>query len=142
VHSYFGSGTQLQELYITPSLMSAKNWDILAETARWSRENASVLKDAHWVGGDPRWLQLYGWASWSPEKAILVLRNPSNQAGVIDIDLLKVLELPAAAHTSYIAKCPWKADSDALPISMDARAPHRFFLAPFQVLTLELIPKS
>ena len=51
VHSYFGTGTQLQEMYITPSLLSDKNWDTLAEAAKWSRENASVLTDTHWVGG-------------------------------------------------------------------------------------------
>ena len=28
VHSYFGSGTQLQEMYITPSLLSAQDWDV------------------------------------------------------------------------------------------------------------------
>ena len=39
----------------------------------------AVLKDTHWVGGDPRWLQVYGWASWSQEKSILVLRNPIGQ---------------------------------------------------------------
>ncbi len=65
VRSYFGSGTQLQELYLTPKLLTEKNWDVLAEAAKWSRENAQVLKDTHWVGGDPLWLQVYGWASWS-----------------------------------------------------------------------------
>jgi hypothetical protein len=141
VHSYFGSGTQLQELYITPSLLTEKNWDTLAEAARWARENASVLKDTHWVGGDPRWLQVYGWASWSPEKAILVLRNPSNQVGVINIDLAKVLELPLDAPTSYTAKSPWKADSNKASVTLGAHTPQKFLLAPFEVLTLDLRPK-
>jgi len=48
VHSYFGSGTQLQELYITPSLLTSADWDVLAEAAKWSRKNASVLIDTHW----------------------------------------------------------------------------------------------
>jgi hypothetical protein len=139
-HSYFGSGTQLQEVYITPSLLSTKDWDTLAETARWARENASVLKDTHWVGGDPRWLQVYGWASWSWEKAILVLRNPSNQASAINIDLGKVLELPLGARTSYTARSPWKADSKRAPITLDAHTPHKFVLAPFEVMTLDLRP--
>ena len=53
VHDYFGSGTQLQEMYVTPSLLSAANWDTLAEAAAWSRANADVLVDTHWIGGDP-----------------------------------------------------------------------------------------
>ena len=33
VHDYFGTGTQLQEMYITPSLLSSGDWDVLAEAA-------------------------------------------------------------------------------------------------------------
>ena len=53
VWSYFATGTQLQELYITPSMLNKAKWDVLAEAAKWSRENAHVLVDTHWVGGDP-----------------------------------------------------------------------------------------
>lgn len=141
VHSYFGTGTQLQELYITPSLLSDKNWDTLAEAAKWSRENASVLKDTHWVGGDPNWLEVYGWASWSPKKGILVLRNPSDKPSAIEIDLAKVLELPADAPLIYTAKSPWKADIQNAPLTLNAHVPHKFTLAPFEVLTLDLQPK-
>lgn len=141
VHSYFGTGTQLQEMYITPSLLSTKNWDTLAEAAKWSRENASVLRDTHWVGGDPMWLNVYGWASWSPKKSILVLRNPSDKPQSIAIDLGKVLELPADAAQVYSGKSPWKADGSKPSIDLDAKTPHVFHLAPFEVLTLDLLPK-
>ena len=79
VWSYFATGTQLQELYITPSMLNKAKWDTLAQAAKWSRENASVLVDTHWIGGDPTALQVYGWASWSKDKAILGLRNPSDK---------------------------------------------------------------
>ena len=69
IRAFFGNGTQLQEMYITPSLMSAENWDALAEAAKWSRTNAETLVDTHWVGGAPAERQIYGWASWSPKKA-------------------------------------------------------------------------
>lgn len=141
VHSYFGTGTQLQEMYITPSLLSEKNWDTLAEAAKWSRENASVLKDTHWVGGDPNWLSVYGWAGWTAKKAIVVLRNPSNKAQSITVDLGKALELPPGVARSYSAKSPWKADAAAAPLSLNADTPHTFQLAPFEVLTLDLSPR-
>ncbi len=141
VRSYFGSGTQLQEMYITPSLLSAENWDALAEAANWSRQNADVLKDTHWVGGDPAWLSVYGWASWTPRKAILVLRNPSDKAQSIRIDLGKALELRPGAARSYSARSPWKADERKSPLELSASVPHEFKLAPFEVMTLELQPK-
>lgn len=141
VHSYFGTGTQLQELYITPSLLSAKNWDVLAEAAKWSRENASVLQDTHWVGGDPNSLSVYGWASWSPTKSILVLRNPSDKPESITVNLGKVLELPVGAPQFYLAKSPWKVDISKNSIDLDAKSTHTFKLAPFEVLTLDMHPK-
>src|SRR5208282_4214994 len=49
VHDYFGGGTQLQEMYITHSLLSDGDWDVLAEAANWSSSNAIALADTHWI---------------------------------------------------------------------------------------------
>lgn len=141
IRSYFGTGTQLQEMYITPSLLSQANWDDLAEAAKWSRSNADVLKDTHWVGGDPAWLEVYGWASWTPKKGILVLRNPSDKPQSIRIDIQDAFELPADAPQSYTAKSPWKDDAGKPAVELRAHLPHEFQLAPFEVLTLDAVPQ-
>jgi hypothetical protein len=141
VRSYFGTGTQLQEMYITPSLLSKSNWDDLAEAAKWSRANADVLKDTHWIGGDPAWLEVYGWASWTPGKGILVLRNPSDQAKTIRIKLQDAFELPPRAAQEFVAKSPWKEDSSRSAIALRAQQAHEFHLAPFEVLTLDVMPR-
>lgn len=138
VHSYFGTGTQLQEMYITPTLLSEKDWNVLAQTAKWSRANAEVLKDSHWIGGDPAQLQVYGWASWSPDKAILTLRNPSDQPQQFTAKLAALLELPAASAMQFTVRSPWSNDPI---VSISAAAPHTFHLHPFEVLTLELSPR-
>lgn len=139
VHDYFGTGTQLQEMYITPSLLSKDNWDTLAEAAKWSRENAEVLRDTHWVGGDPAKLEVYGWASWSPKKAILVLRNPSDKAQQFSVDVGQAFEIPARAAPRFQAKSPWQKDASTPPIELTAGSPHVFALAPFEVLTLDAV---
>jgi hypothetical protein len=142
VHSYFGSGTQLQELYISHVLLSKKNWDTLAEAANWSRRNAEVLRDKHWVGGDPGKLQVYGWAAWSPAKAILMLRNPSDKRQSISIDVGEVFELPPEALRRFLASRPWKQYSAATSVSLAAGQKHVFTLGPFDVLTLEALPEQ
>ena len=142
VHSYFGTGTQLQEMYITPALLSSADWDVLAEAAKWSRNNAQTLKDSHWVGGDPARLEIYGWASWSREKAILNLRNPSDQPQDFTAILSTLLELPADSNRAYAARSPWKNDSAQQGSRIPAQQEHQFHLQPFQVLTLELVPSS
>ena len=140
VHSYFGSGTQLQELYITPSLLGPAQWDMLAEAAKWSRANAQVLKDTHWVGGDPGRLDVYGWAAWTPAKAILTLRNPSDKPQAMVVDLARQLELPPGAATRFRAHSPWRADAAQPATTLDAGTPQTVTLQPFQVLTWELSP--
>ena len=141
VHSYFGTGTQLQEMYITPALLSSVDWDVLAEAAKWSRANAQTLKDSHWIGGDPARLEVYGWASWSEQKAIITLRNPSDRPQDFTASLSDLLELPAGSASSFTAQSPWKTDS-ATPQTIPAQEQHKFHLQPFQVLTLELAPFS
>jgi hypothetical protein len=142
VRSYFGTGTQLQEMYITPSLLNEQNWEDLAEAANWSRKNAEVLKDTHWIGGDPAWLEVYGWASWTREKGILVLRNPSDREQSIAIKLQDAFELPAGAAQVYAAQSPWKDDAGRSVLELDAQDAHEFHLAPFQVLTLDILPRQ
>ncbi|HZC25158.1 MAG TPA: enterotoxin, partial [Candidatus Binatia bacterium] len=132
-------GTQLQEMYITPTLLSARDWDVLAEAAKWSRANAATLKDSHWIGGDPAKLEVYGWAAWSPERAIVTLRNPSDRPQDFAADIAALLELPARAAASFTATSPWKAEAGNSSVRISTQ-PHTFRLQPFQVLTLELIP--
>jgi hypothetical protein len=141
IRSYFGTGTQLQEMYITPSLLTEANWDDLAEAAKWSRTNAEVLKDTHWIGGDPAWLEVYGWASWTPAKGILVLRNPSDRPKAIRITLNSAFELPPGAAQDYVAKSPWREDASRRPVLLSAQQEHEFHLAPFEVLTLDVTPR-
>lgn len=140
IRSYFGTGTQLQEMYITPSLLSQQNWDDLAEAANWSHANADVLKDTHWVGGDPAWLEVYGWAAWTPQKAVLVLRNPSDHEQSIRLSLQDSLELPPDAAKVYSAQSPWREDAGRPAIVLQAQEAHEFRLAAFQVLTLDILP--
>lgn len=142
VRSYFATGTQLQELYITPSLLSTQDWDTLAEAARWSRANAEVLRDTHWIGGDPGRLDVYGWAAWSPKKSIVTFRNPSAQTQTAVIDLQRQLELPADAARRFSVRDVWGSGGDSLPQRLDAEHAGTVQLAPFEVLTLELTPES
>lgn len=139
VHSYFGTGTQLQEMYITPSLLSSEDWDVLAETAKWSRANAGVLKDTHWIGGDPALLEVYGWAAWSPDKSIITLRNPSDHPQDFKANLTTLLELPPGAVSKFAVASPWRSSSST-PEGTLVRSDVTLQLKPFEVRTMELVP--
>ncbi|HTS37020.1 MAG TPA: enterotoxin [Candidatus Solibacter sp.] len=142
VHSYFGTGTQLQEMYITPTLLSPQDWDTLAEAAKWSRENAQTLNDSHWIGGNPSLLEVYGWASLSQNEAkgIITLRNPSDHQQDFTASLASLLELPDAAPSQFNARSPWKFAASPSEQKLASTDSHTFHLKPFEVLTLELVP--
>lgn len=141
IRDFFGCGTQLQELYITPALMSSQNWDDLAEAAKWARANAETLVDTHWIGGVPAERSVYGWASWSPKKGILTLRNPSARTAAIRIDPAKAFELPDGAPRSYTVSSPFK-DQQCKVATLTAGTEAVFSLQPFEVLVVEALPEG
>ncbi|GAA3750898.1 alpha-galactosidase [Terriglobus aquaticus] len=141
VHSYFGSGTQTQEMYITPSLLTPANWDTLATAARWSREHRDTLQDVHWLGGDPARLQVYGWAAWSPQLGIVTLRNPSDKPQTFTLEAAKAFELTRGAPERYQLRSVWGGSEHAFASStLNASSPMQVTLAPFQVVTVEATP--
>jgi len=142
VRSYFGSGTQLQELYVSPKLLTKENWDDLAASAKWSRDNADVLVDTHWVGGDPGKLEVYGWASWSPRKGILVLRNPSDRPQAYSVDPQLVFELPDDAIKSFVATNPYARTTGKPGIDFAEGRSRVLDLEAFEVRVLEFAPKG
>ena len=134
VHTYFGGGTQLQELYITPALLQSKDWDLIAQAARWSRERASILKDTHWIGGDPGNAAVYGWAAWRPDGWVITLRNPSPQAKTFALNLKAALELPPGVPNSYSAR---EVFAKAAPVKFSADETKPIALKPFEVRVFE-----
>jgi len=142
IRSFFGTGTNLQELYIAPDLMTAEIWDALAEAANWSRRNSDIMADTHWVGGDPSKGEVYGWASWSHYKAVLVLRNPRNQPATINLDVAEAFDLPAGGERKYVLKPAWKEDTARPTIDVSAGRGQTFQLAPFEILVFDAEPKG
>ena len=102
IWSFLATGTNLQEMYINPHKLNKSNWDCLAKAIHWAKENEDIMVDTHWVEGSPVEGQIYGFASWSPKKAILSLRNPSSGKQTIKIDVTKVFEIPEGFNNDYV----------------------------------------
>jgi len=139
IWTFFGSGTNLQELYISPHLLTPAMWDELAAAAKWARANADVLVDTHWIGGDPGAGEVYGWASWQPRGGVVVLRNPAGKTGRYELELARDLELPDEYLTDYRLDSPRPKQRIR---SLRAAAVERLSLElePFEVLLFEARP--
>jgi hypothetical protein len=139
IWSFFGSGTSLQELYINPHKLNTANWDCLAGAIKWSRENADIMPDSHWVGGDPAKGDVYGFAAWSPKKAILTLRNPSDNAKTFEVNAGKVFELPLNSKYSYVFYNAKVSGSEA-KVPLFKGDNYTVTLQPFEVMVLNARP--
>jgi len=141
VRSYFGSGTQLQELYLSPELLKQRYWDDLAAAAKWARGNLAALRDTHWIGGDPGNLEVYGWAGWAPSGGVITLRNPSDRPASFALDPAGAFELPGKAPRVFRVSSPY-ADAPAPVGRLEAGKPVQIGLRPFQVLVMDAEPAA
>ena len=133
------SGSQLQEFFVTPSMMSPEAWDAAAEAITWMRRNTDVLIDTHWIGGDPGEGEVYGYASWAPRKGILVVRNPSDKPAEITGTLQTVFELPKGSPARYRITPLWQKTPRS-DMTVDINQSHTLELAPFEMVVLEALP--
>ncbi len=136
VWSFFGAGSSLQELYISHDRMKPEFWPILAKAAMWSKENEDILKDTHWIGGSPINLEIYGFASWTPEKGIITLRNPSGDNKSFKINLDEILELPSDFSGEYLLNLVYNTDSK--PIKLENNTNFDIQLKPFETRIYEV----
>lgn len=65
------------DLYISPQLLRPKEWETLGQVLRYIKANAHPLLDnGTFVLGNPARREPYGFLHYSPNKTIIVLRNP------------------------------------------------------------------
>lgn len=137
--SFFGMGTNLQELYIQHDMMDSRAWDDVAAGALWARRNADALVDSHWIGGDPNALEPYGFAAWSPRKAVVTLRNPDDRPREIALDAAAIFELPEGAPQRYALSEAYGEPSVPRRV-LEAGRKTAVPLAPFEVLVFDAVP--
>lgn len=82
---FYGRGVQLQELYITPDMLTPDWWEVLGKATRWAQENQGILENFAMIGGDPRKGEVYGFVHWEEDRGIITLRNPDLPTQTVDV---------------------------------------------------------
>jgi len=136
VWSFFATGTNLQELYINPHKLSTASWNCLAAASKWAKINESVMPDVHWVGGDPGKEEVYGFAAWTPTRAFLSLRNPSDVEKTFEVNVAKVLDLPSKTPDTYSFYDATTASNPGQQKEIKRGSSFSITLKPFQVIVL------
>ena len=107
-----------------------------------------MLDDTHWVGGNPwneqtKQAEIYGWASWSPQKAVFALRNPDDKEQTIKTTLRKILDLPPHVKTQFQIKNAYDDQRELSGFTNKTIDPDKEIelkLNPFEVFVFNLKP--
>lgn len=140
VMMYFGRGVMMWELYVTPDLLSNKDWSAIADAVKWAKANKNVLKKTKMILGNPLKREVYGYLHMTKGKGILVLRNPdvnehdaeftfSGNLGNID------------PLTDYYVKVIYPYNY-IFPLTVKLNDKINIPLTGYEILTAELIPSK
>jgi hypothetical protein len=138
---YYGRGVQLMEWYITPELMTPDRWKVLGHATRWAIENRDVLENVVLVGGDPRKGQPYGYAHWSDDRGIIVVRNPDIREQAIEVPFDKSVRYRGKAGRPFYGRLIYPC-IERLPEPFPSGRPIRLTVPGCSVLVAEFGPNS
>ncbi len=128
----FGRGSALQELYISPALLSESHWNWLAAGTRWFRDRALTLLQGEMILGQPDEGEAYGFSHAGDGRAVFALRNPAGHARILSLEIPQALEFGGyVAEVVYPYRLTLSIDSapgDSLSVT----------LGPWEVAIVEL----
>lgn len=136
---YYGRGVQLMEWYITPEMMSPERWEILGRATRWAIQNKDVLQNVVMVGGDPRKGEPYGYAHWTADRGIVVLRNPDVREQSIEVPFDKSVLYRAATGRPFRGRVIYPYVED-MPAQFTSGSPMKIKIPGASVLVCEFTP--
>ncbi len=135
---YFGRGVMMWELYVSPDVLSAGEWNAIASSIQWAKSNQDVLKKTRMVLGDPRKGEAYGYLHMTGEKGILLVRNPGPANRTVRLKLTPDLG-DFDASTDYYVTVIYPYNR-ILPDPVRLNGLLSLDLDAYEVLTAELIP--
>lgn len=94
---YFARGVSMWELYISPDLLTDRQWDALAQSIKWAKHHFKLLQHTELIGGDPGSGEPYGYAHFQGNHGIVIVRNPVMNPQSLQLQFTHALGLDTAA---------------------------------------------
>ncbi len=79
--------------YVEAGDLTADEWKLLAQTAKWAKSHEAVFRFSRMIGGDPKKGEVYGFAAFDAGAGTLALRNPSDKDCWFEGRLADLLDL-------------------------------------------------
>ena len=102
---YFARGITMYELYITPDLLTEQEWDSIAKSIKWAKDNFEILSNhTEMIGNDPGKKLPYGFVHFKDDNGIIAIRNPYVEENKIEIELKTEYNLSKEAKDLVVEK--------------------------------------
>ncbi len=103
-------GTGFVELYLKTQILTARDWDVLAQGLHWAYKVFPTFKYVRMHGGNPRSGQVYGYTAWNSNQGYISFHNPSDKTQTYTLTLNRKLGLVPPSNDSgvYTLSSPLK----------------------------------
>jgi len=110
IMAYLAPGLMMKELYITSSLLSPEQWEVLGRALQWASADQDLLGYSRMTHGCPARGKIYGFLHVNPDKRdrlVWFVRNPGPRTQSVVLDLAARLRRPPT-HLRLLY--PWRED--------------------------------
>ena len=104
----------------------------------WQRDNFDILKNAHFIGGNPEENNVYGYISWSESgEGVIALRNPTDEATDLTLTLNKLMCAPESLEGAkrFNVYCKSIAETDE---TFDYNSKMDLTLNPYEIMIFKI----
>lgn len=101
---YFARGVTMYEMYISPDLLDAGEWNALSKSLAWARDRFPLMAKTFMVGGDPTHAQAYGYVHFKGSRGIIAARNPAMEPSRLHVVLDPSEGLNAEANSLVLER--------------------------------------
>lgn len=101
---YYGRGTLLKELYLSPDTLTDDMWKALGTASAWAQKNENLMRNTVLVGGDANEGKVYGYVSWQGDRAMLTVRNPNRQRQTLEVPFDASVYYRGAVNKTFRAR--------------------------------------
>ncbi len=102
---YFGRGVTMYELYVSPDLLDAGEWNALSKSLKWAEGRFPVIdNNMFMIGGDPTKGETYGYVHYKGTNGVIALRNPQMKKQQIEVKLDPAYGLNSEARSLVLER--------------------------------------
>ncbi len=135
----FARGRFFVPAYINPRHMAEDDWRVLAGLIRWAKANQELLRHTVEMPSRVELGEPYGYAHWQGTRGLIAVRNPSNENREYLLEMRRA-RAPEKLHDAVgYTVFPGRR---GIAEGLDAGSTVRIALAPWELLYLEIVPRS